>query len=80
MAWPTTSEPRTNFLNLRLTDAEQAELDAYLQMTGLDRSTAARTAMFDTIRSRTSAVQGSLPPKKAGTKAGTKTAPKKGKP
>ena len=69
MAWPTTSEPRTNFLNLRLTDAEQAELDAYLQMTGLDRSTAARTAMFDTIRARVSAVGRATKP--VGTKTGT---------
>lgn len=64
MAWPTTSEPRTNFLNLRLTDAEQAELDAYLQMTGLDRSTAARTAMFKQIRTHTTAVASAATPKK----------------
>lgn len=57
MAWPTTSEPRTNFLNLRLTDAEAAELDLYVQTTGQDRSTAARTALFKQIRADMAAVQ-----------------------
>lgn len=71
MAWPTTSEPRDNYLNLRLTDAEQAELNAYVQMTGEARSTAARDAMFQTIRSRMSAVARAAAPKKAGTKTGT---------
>lgn len=50
MGWPTTSEPRDNFLTMRLTDAEKAEVEAYIAFTGEDKSTATRNAMFTTIR------------------------------
>lgn len=50
MGWPTTSEPRDNFVTVRLTDAEKAEVDAYVQHIGENQSTAARGAMFKTIR------------------------------
>lgn len=50
MAWPTTAEPRDNFLTLRLTDAEQAEVDAYVKRRGERRSTSAREALLTYIR------------------------------
>ena len=50
MAWPTTAEPRDNFLTLRLTDAEQAEVDAYVKRRGERRSTSARGALLTYIR------------------------------
>jgi len=31
MSWPTTDDPRTEFITLRLTVAEAADLDAYRQ-------------------------------------------------
>ena len=46
MAWPTTNEPRTNFVTLRLTDAEAADLDWLIGQTGAkDRSAALRNAL-----------------------------------
>lgn len=56
MGWPTTSEPRDNFVTVRLTDAEKAEVDAYVQHTGMNQSTAARDAMFTTIRAEMAGV------------------------
>lgn len=42
MAWPTTSNPRTEFVTLRLTADEAASLDAYAASRGLSRSAALR--------------------------------------
>lgn len=50
MGWPTTDEPRDNFLTLRLTDAEQAEVDAYANRRGEKRTPAAREALLEHIR------------------------------
>lgn len=43
MAWPTTDEPRTNFVTVRFTDAEMADV-LWLQgvVNAKDRSTAVR--------------------------------------
>lgn len=45
MAWPTTSDPRTEFVTLRLTVNEAADLDAYAAARGLSRSAAVRDAV-----------------------------------
>lgn len=45
MSWPTTSDPRTEFVTLRLTVAEAADLDAYAAARGLNRSAAVRDAV-----------------------------------
>ena len=50
MGWPTTQEPRDNFLTLRLTDAEQAEVDAYVQRRGENRSAAVRNLLLGAVR------------------------------
>lgn len=57
MGWPTTDEPRDNFLSLRLTDAEQAEVDAYVKRRGEKRSTSAREALMAHIRADAAAHQ-----------------------
>lgn len=44
MAWPTTKDPRTEFVTLRLTVSEAAELDLYADSRGLSRSAAVRDA------------------------------------
>lgn len=44
MAWPTTDDPRTEFVTLRLTVSEAAELDAYAASRHLSRSAAVRDA------------------------------------
>lgn len=45
MAWPTTDNPRKNFVTLRLTDDEAADLDwLAVQMGSASRSDAIRTA------------------------------------
>lgn len=44
MAWKTTDEPRTNFVTLRLTDREAADLDSYADKRNLTRSAAVRDA------------------------------------
>lgn len=51
MAWPTTDEPRTNFVTIRLTDAENAELLAHTAAEGhKNRSAATRDAVARVIR------------------------------
>lgn len=42
MSWPTTNDPRTEFVTLRLTVGEAADLDAYKASRGLSRSAAVR--------------------------------------
>lgn len=42
MSWPTTNDPRTEFVTLRLTVGEAADLDAYKAARGLSRSAAVR--------------------------------------
>lgn len=45
MAWPTTNDPRTEFITLRLTVSEAAELDRYASLRGFrSRSAAVRDA------------------------------------
>jgi hypothetical protein len=46
MAWPTTDEPRTNFVTIRLTDAEHADL-LWLKgvMNARDKSAAVRQSL-----------------------------------
>lgn len=50
MAWATTEDPRTEFITLRLTVSERAELDLYAQTQGRKRGVAARDAIFRVIR------------------------------
>lgn len=50
MAWPTTEDPRTEFVTLRLTKPERAELELYAQSTGKKRGVVARDAIFRVIR------------------------------
>ena len=45
MAWPTSSNPRTEFVTLRLTADEAADLDGYAGARGLSRSAAVRQAL-----------------------------------
>lgn len=45
MAWPTTNNPRTEFVTLRLTKDEAADLDALRAATGQTRSQAVRAAV-----------------------------------
>lgn len=45
MAWPTTTDPRTEFVTLRLTVSEAADLDLYADSRGLSRSAAVRDAV-----------------------------------
>ena len=57
MAWPTTNDPRTEFVTLRLTVSESADLDRLVQQTGASsRSEAVRTALDEKI-SRTTKQQ-----------------------
>ena len=51
MAWPTTNEPRTNFVTVRLTDAEHADL-LWLQgrVGAKDRSAALRQSMERVVK------------------------------
>ena len=50
MAWPTTSNPRTEFVTLRLTKEEAHDLDTYLApLHGGNRSAAARVALEKAI-------------------------------
>jgi hypothetical protein len=44
MAWPTTTDPRTEFVTLRLTVSEAADLDLYADTRGMSRSAAVRDA------------------------------------
>lgn len=49
MAWPTTNDPRTEFVTLRLTVNEAADLDLYADARGLSRSAAVRDAVSRVI-------------------------------
>ena len=44
MSWPRTDDPRTEFVTLRLTVSEMAELDSYAGKRSLSRSAAVREA------------------------------------
>ena len=46
MAWPTTSDPKTEFATLRMTPAEAADLDAFA---GGNRSAFVRLAVAEKI-------------------------------
>lgn len=45
MAWPTTDDPRTQFVTLRLTSQEFAQLDTWALAQGLSRSAAVRALL-----------------------------------
>lgn len=45
MAWPTSSNPRTEFVTLRLTVDEAAALDEYASARSMTRSAAVRAAV-----------------------------------
>lgn len=45
MAWPTTTDPRTEFVTLRLTVSEAADLDLYASTRSMNRSKAVRDAV-----------------------------------
>lgn len=45
MAWPTTNDPRTEFVTLRLTKSEAADLDAYAKAKRMKRSAAVRSCV-----------------------------------
>lgn len=45
MAWPTTNDPKTEFVTLRLTVGEMADLDLYASSRGQTRSGAVRDAV-----------------------------------
>lgn len=49
MAWPTTTDPRTEFVTLRLTVSEAADLDLYADARGMSRSAAVRNAVSRVI-------------------------------
>lgn len=49
MSWPTTNDPRTEFVTLRLTVSEMADLDLYASSRGLSRSGAVRDAVSRVI-------------------------------
>lgn len=49
MAWPTTTNPRTEFVTLRLTVDEAADLDLYADSRGVSRSGAVRDAVSRVI-------------------------------
>lgn len=49
MAWPTTNNPRTEFVTLRLTADEAADLDVLANAQGQSRSAAVRDAVARVI-------------------------------
>lgn len=49
MAWPTTNKPRTEFVTIRLTVEEAADLDAYAATLGSSRSKTVRGAVARVI-------------------------------
>lgn len=52
MAWPTTSNPRTEFVTLRLTVDEATDLDAMAADAGQSRSEAVRGAVEKALVAR----------------------------
>lgn len=53
MAWPTTSNPRRNFVTLRITDDEANDLDWLMaEMKARSRSEALRTALHRVVRAQ----------------------------
>lgn len=49
MSWPTTDDPRTEFVTLRLTVAEAAALDTYAKSKKFTRSAAVRDSVIRVI-------------------------------
>lgn len=50
MAWPTTSDPRTEFITVRFTQQEADDIDRLVQTTGArSRSAAVRKAVDDQV-------------------------------
>lgn len=67
MAWPTTKNPRKNFVTVRLTDAEAADLDWLIGATNAkDRSAALRTSFERVVK-----VERARAAKKARSRSGT---------
>ena len=50
MAWPTTNDPRTEFVTLRLTKSEAAQLDVFASRRKLNRSAAVRAAVATMVQ------------------------------
>lgn len=67
MAWPTTNDPRTEFVTLRLTVSEAADLDLYADARGLSRSAAVRNAVSRVIAAEAKRAKRT---RKAGTRPG----------
>lgn len=67
MAWPKTDDPKTEFVTVRMTVGEAAELDQYAQTRGLSRSAALRDAKDRVIAAEKRRAAKS---KKAGSKPG----------
>lgn len=49
MSWPTTDDPRTEFVTLRLTKGEAATLDTYAKSKQFTRSAAVRDAVIRVV-------------------------------
>lgn len=49
MAWPTTDNPRTNFVTTRFTDPEASDLDWLALQQGMTRSEATRDAVAEKV-------------------------------
>jgi hypothetical protein len=49
MAWPTTNDPRTEFMTNRFTVGEMAEIDAAVAASGLKKSEYVRAALHRVI-------------------------------
>lgn len=53
MAWPTSKNPKTEFVTLRLTPDEMADLNTYASTYGLSRSQAVRFAVEQMVSTYT---------------------------
>ena len=57
MAWPTTSDPKTEFATLRMTASEAADIDAAASADGVSRSAFLRACAEREITRRQSAAR-----------------------
>ena len=62
MAWPTTTEPRTNIVPTRFSDSEFADLDLVAAALGTDRSAAIRAL----VREKADSIMNGRSPQKGG--------------
>ena len=54
MAWPSTDNPKSSSISLRLTQKEMDALDAYAARNGVTRSVATRAILNKTLRGNSS--------------------------